>query len=142
MPKSSRTSRTPISFSASSEAIALADSSTRTLSVISRRRWTGSRPVRATISATVAGRSRWATWRAERLTATSKGRASGRCSCQARIWRQARSCTQRPIGSIRPLSSAIETNSAGSSRPRSGCCQRTSASSPLISPERRLTTGW
>ncbi len=82
MPKSSRTRRTPISFSASSEAIAVADSSTRTLSVISSRRWTGSRPVRATISATVAGRSRWATWRAERLTATSNGRASGRCSCQ------------------------------------------------------------
>ena len=80
MPKSSRTRRTPISFSASSEAIAVADSSTRTLSVISSRRWTGSSPVRAMISSTVAGRSRWATWRAERLTATSKGRASGRCS--------------------------------------------------------------
>ena len=30
------------------------------------------------------------------------------------------SCTQRPIGSIRPLSSAIGTKSPGSSRPRSG----------------------
>ena len=34
-------------------------------------------PVRAMISATVAGRSRWATWRAERLTATSSGRRVG-----------------------------------------------------------------
>ena len=51
MPKSSRTRRTPISLSASSVAVALADSSTRTLSVTSRRRLTGSRPVRARISA-------------------------------------------------------------------------------------------
>ena len=70
--------------------------------MISSRRWTGSRPVRARISATMAGRSRWATWRAERLTEMSSGRASGRCSCHSSIWRQARSCTQRPIGSIRP----------------------------------------
>ena len=46
MPKSSRTRRTPSSLSASSVAVALADSSTRTLSVISSRRLTGSSPVR------------------------------------------------------------------------------------------------
>ena len=34
----------------------MADSSTRTLSVISRRRWTGSSPVRARISATIGGK--------------------------------------------------------------------------------------
>ena len=55
MPKSSRTRRTPSSLSASSVVVAVADSSTRTLSVISSCRWTGSRPVRARISATVVG---------------------------------------------------------------------------------------
>ena len=97
--------------------------------MISSRRWTGSRPVRARISATEAARSRWATWRAERLTETSSGRSSGRCSCHSRIWRQAVSWTQRPIGSIRPLSSATGMNSPGSSWPRFGWFQRTSASS-------------
>ena len=38
--------------------------------------------------------------------------------------------TQRPSGSISRLSSAIGMNSPGSSRPRVGCSQRTSASTP------------
>ena len=46
--------------------------------------------MRARISAIESARSRWATWRAERLTATSSGRSSGRSSCQSRAWRQAR----------------------------------------------------
>ena len=54
----------------------------------------------------------------------------------------ARSWTQRPIGPIMPLSSAIETKSTGSSRPRSRWRQRTSASRPDTSPVRRLTIGW
>ena len=49
MPKSSRTRPTPSSLSvqAGSAGRRVADSSTRTLSVISSRRWTGSRPVPA-----------------------------------------------------------------------------------------------
>jgi hypothetical protein len=31
---------------------------------------------------------------------------------------------------------------AGGSRPRSGCCQRISASAPITSPLRMFTLGW
>ena len=46
------------------------------------------------------------------------------------IWRHASPSTQRPIGRIEPCSSAISMKSPGGTRPRSGCCQRTSASTP------------
>jgi hypothetical protein len=43
---------------------------------------------------------------------------------------------------IRLDSSAIGMNSAGSSSPRVGCCQRTSASKQVIVPEARSSSGW
>ena len=43
--------------------------------------------------------------------------------------RRARS-TQRPSGTIRPVSSASGMNASGRTRPRCGCIQRTSASTP------------
>ena len=52
--------------------------------------------------------------------------------CQTTARRQASRSTQVPSGTIRPVSSASEMNSPGPSRPRSGCCQRTSASRPTI----------
>ena len=39
-----------------------------------------------------------------------------------------------PTGTIRPASSAMARNFSGRSRPRSGCCQRISASFPTVSP--------
>ena len=47
-------------------------------------------------------------------------------------WRQAVSSTHRPSGTIRPVSSASGMNDSGGTRPRTGCCQRTSASKPTI----------
>ena len=41
-----------------------------------------------------------------------------------------RSSTHSPIGTMSPVSSASGMNSAGATSPRSGCCQRTSASAP------------
>jgi hypothetical protein len=43
---------------------------------------------------------------------------------------------------IRPVSSATGMNSAGYTRPRSGCSQRTNASSPASSPDMFDTLGW
>ena len=84
MPKSSRTRpHADLAAAPPASRSRVADSSTRALSVISSRRWTGSRPVRARTSATEPARSRWATWRAERLTETSSGRRSGRSSCHS-----------------------------------------------------------
>ena len=50
--------------------------------------------------------------------------------------------TQSPSGTISPLSSAISMNSSGGTIPRTGCCQRTSASSPRVRPVARSTMGW
>ena len=76
-------------------------------------------------------RSGWVNWRADRLTLMTSC-DPGSVSSQARACRQAVSSTQRPIGMIRPVSSASGMNDSGGTRPRVGCCQRTSASSPTI----------
>ena len=47
-----------------------------------------------------------------------------------------------PIGTTRPVSSASGMNSAGAISPRSGCCQRSSASAPTQRASERLTIGW
>jgi PAS domain S-box-containing protein len=70
-----------------------------------------------------------------------------RCCSGGRLWfhtascRHAASSTQAPISTIRPVSSAIPMKSPGAISPRSGWCQRSSASAPTI----RLpssTLGW
>ena len=73
-------------------------------------------------------------WRADRLTDTNERRAVAPVASrrQRAAWRQAVSSTQRPSGTIRPVSSAIGMNDSGATRPRVGCCQRTSASKPTI----------
>jgi hypothetical protein len=48
---------------------------------------------------------------------------------------QAVRSTHSPIGTISPVSSASGMNSVGEMMPRSGWRQRTSASTPTISPE-------
>ena len=46
------------------------------------------------------------------------------------------------MSAIRSLASATKRNWAGSSSPRSGWRQRTSASAPVIAPVIRSTSGW
>ena len=71
----------------------------------------------------------WWSWRAETLTLTSARLPVALPSQPARLAARLLS-TQRPIGTIRPVSSASGMKSTGWIRPRSGCCQRTSASAP------------
>ena len=61
---------------------------------------------------------------------------------QASIWRQAMLSTQRPISRIESDSSATRMKSSGPIRPRSGCSQRTRASTPTIRPVAISTMGW
>jgi hypothetical protein len=49
--------------------------------------------------------------------------------------------THCPISSIRPVSSATGTKSAGETMPRTGCRQRNSASQPVTQSLRRSTCG-
>ena len=69
-------------------------------------------------------RLRLLNWTAERLTATLTW--SGQLAASAQACRS----THSPIGTIRPVSSATGMNSAGETMPRSGWCQRNSASKP------------
>src|SRR5665647_1332201 len=55
---------------------------------------------------------------------------------------QAVSRTWRVSGPISPVCSAKGMNSSGKTRPRSGCCQRTRASTPTTSPVLMPTWGW
>ena len=64
-------------------------------------------------------------------------KARQRLACAAACWN-----TQSPMSMMSPLDSAIGMNSAGLIRPRSGCCQRISASALWIAPLRRSTMGW
>jgi hypothetical protein len=57
--------------------------------------------------------------------------------------RSAWSRTNSPIGSTSPVSSASGRNSSGESKPRSGCCHRTSASNPVTTEGSSSDTfGW
>ena len=81
-----------------------------------------------------------ANWRADRLTAMHTGGRPSRC--QATFCAQAVCSTQLPIGTIRPVSSATGMNLAGATVPRSGCRQRSSASTPVISFVLRSSFAW
>lgn len=81
-----------------------------------------------------------ASWPADRLTRTRTSPIDpSRCD-QSNACLEACSSTHSPSGTISPASSAIGTNSGAPSNPRSGCCQRRSASAPitLSTPERDL----
>ena len=109
------------------------------LSVTSRTRRSGGRPARASAAPTCSTMSGSWSWRAERLTLTWVV-APGPDSFATRL--QASSMTQRPIGTISPVSSASGMKAAGESRPRRGWRQRTRASAPTIVPEDSSTMGW
>jgi hypothetical protein len=72
----------------------------------------------------------------EKLTATRMS------SGQVCAWRQASLSTHSPIGTIRPVSSAMAMNSLGPSRPRSGWFQRISASNAEKRLLARSNSGW
>ena len=61
---------------------------------------------------------------------------------QRRSSRHASRRTHAPSAAIRPLASASGMKSNGGTTPRSGWCQRTSASTPRISPVARSIWGW
>ena len=64
------------------------------------------------------------------------GQARGRAcrSCHVASWAHAVLRTHAPRSTIASVSSAIAMNAAGSRSPRSGCCQRTSASTDVMPP--------
>jgi hypothetical protein len=81
-----------------------------------------------------------ANWRGERFTAIDTGRKPRRC--HAMFCAHASFSTQRPIGTISPVSSASGMNCIGDTMPKSGCIQRSSASTPVICPVSVSTFGW
>ena len=81
-------------------------------------------------------------WRTDRFTAMPERAESARSACQRAACVQAVSSTQRPIGSIMPVSSATGMKSAGAGVPRAGCSQRSSASTEAIEESRSETIGW
>ena len=90
---------------------------------------------------TVVTRSGASSWRADRFTLICH-LARGLAASQTPSCVQARSKTSFPRGTMRPVSSAIGTNSVGETAPRSGWVQRASASKATSSPESSRTMGW
>lgn len=95
-------------------------------------------PCRASRAATEPAKPGVCTSRGETFTATGTMRPFPR---QAATWRRAVSRTYSVRWGIRPEDSAMAMNSSGLTRPRSGCTQRTSASSPRTRPS-KPTFGW
>ena len=58
--------------------------------------------------------------RAEMLTLRRSGMALGKCRCHSRAWRHACRSTQRPSGTMRPVSSASGMNSLREQEPALG----------------------
>ena len=78
-------------------------------------------------------------WSGDTLTATSGLSPS---ASHATIWRHAASSTHSPSSWIRPLLSATGMKSPGGIIPSSGSFQRSSASTPTVSPPASSTSGW
>jgi hypothetical protein len=60
----------------------------------------------------------------------------------AAAWRQASGSDHLLIAVMSRVSIATSRKSAGASRPRTGCCQRSSASSSTMRPSSSATIGW
>ncbi|MPN57089.1 hypothetical protein SDC9_204783 [bioreactor metagenome] len=111
-----------------------------TLSVISRTREDAGNSLSFSALRMILRRSGCSSCLDDRLIATY--RSAMPLSSQALACWQALRRTRSPSGRMRPVSSAIGMNSAGETIPRSGCSQRTSASTPVILPPTVSTTGW
>lgn len=85
------------------------------------------------------GKSAWRNWTSDTLTAMVSAYP---WSIHSRNWRVAVCSTQSPMGRIMPLDSATGMNSAGDTRPSSGCSQRSKASAPTMAPLATQTCGW
>ncbi len=92
----------------------------------------------ATSSTNPASRS----WRTATLTLIASNASSPNSARQRDSWAHASRSTHAPSGTISPERSATGMKSAGETKPRSGCCQRTSASAPASRPVCRSKTGW
>ena len=91
-----------------------------TVSVISSVSEPAASPDSASASRTSVAMSECWSCLTERLTLIASGGSAGSRVCICRAWRQASRSTQRPIGTIRPVSSASGMNVSGPSMPRSG----------------------
>ena len=111
-----------------------------TLSVISRQSWSAGMPVSASTSATIADQVAVVEL-ADRDVDRHLEPAGRVPAPHSTAWRQASVSTQRPSGTIRPVASAMRMKSSGETMPRVGCCQRTSASKPMISPVGQVDGG-
>jgi hypothetical protein len=96
-------------------------------------------PLASSASSTSHNRFGSANCRGDRLTAIVTGRRPRRC--QTMFCAQASLSTQRPIGTIKPVSSASGMNCPGDTVPSSGWIQRSSASTPVIWPLAMSTLG-
>ncbi|MEN9486268.1 MAG: hypothetical protein RJB37_4148 [Pseudomonadota bacterium] len=83
----------------------------------------------------------WGLANCEGETFTATGRRMP-ASSQRRHCATASAITCWPSAPIRPACSATSMKAAGASRPRCGCCQRTSASTPVSARVRASTLGW
>ena len=120
-------------------AAARSGSSATLVSVSSSTSRSGARPAAASASCTSATSEPVPKWAALMLTAVTSVRPA---SSHAAVCRVASPSTHRVSGTTMPFCSASGMKSHGMSSPRSGCCQRTSASTPVTSPVVRCSTGW
>jgi hypothetical protein len=140
VPKSSTDNSTPISRRRSSTRIAASVSCITRLSVSSISSRFGSSPLERSASSTAAASPSCLNCRIERFTETVM--AGMPLFCHARAWALAVRITHSPIGTISPVSSARPMKRSGSVSPRSGCCQRSSASQPTSTPSPTWMRGW
>ncbi len=111
-----------------------------TVSVISSTSRVAGKPVARRTSVSSSTNVSWASWAADRLTVSEM--PSPLPDRHGAASRQASNSTARPRARIAPLSSASGMNSSGSTKPRTGCRQRASASTPKVMPVASDRTGW
>ena len=140
MPKSSMATRMPRSASARRARAGSSAELISALSVISSWSRSGGSPVRSRIAVTSRTRLASRTCRTARLTLMNGVRPPRSSHCRACLHACARA--RRPSRTISPVSSATSMKWLGGSTPRSGCSQRTSASTPSSSPSASDTSGW
>ncbi len=110
-------------------------------SVISSSSVPGVIPVRASTPWMRRTRSGCTNCRGERFTAIRSASHPGR-DCHRASVVHASSSTARPMGRMRPVSSARGMKSSGRIRPRPGCVHRARASKPVMRPVSSRTIGW
>ncbi len=116
-------------------------SPTNTLSVTSRTIDSGSVPVAASVSVTIATNPGPRIWRPDTLTATCSA-AVGTSASQSARSRHAWSRIHAPKRVISPLSSAMAIMSMVATGPLNGWVQRSRASTPTSKPSVGRTIGW